>query len=294
MGIAQLSSREWSTLGTQLAQLKRLEHVTRALENAGIEALVLKGAAFLETLYSVGEMTSRPMADVDLLVRAHDLPRSRDVMNALGYTWITIDDNRRLTAEECFEWVFVDRSAAVPVVFELHRGFCREHHFTPDYDGVWQRSVWIDAPQRRVHTLCPEDTLLYLALHQAKHSFVWDDRAYRDVARVIERWTVDWSVVVKRAAEWNVRLALYVMLTVSKRIHRCDVPVDVCSSLKPGTIRGALLDAVLDMDGSGKSRFSEEKQWVKLVTSMCIIDRPTHFARYVLDYGWLRLREIVR
>src|SRR5689334_7261332 len=62
---------------------KRLDEALVALNQAGIEVLLLKGAALACTLY--GAFTARPMRDIDLLVRRERGDEARDVMLQLDW-----------------------------------------------------------------------------------------------------------------------------------------------------------------------------------------------------------------
>src|SRR5688572_12406115 len=186
--------------GANLYRLERLEEVRAALQARGIPLLYLKGAAFLDTLYP--ELDSREMSDVDALVRGEDFARAREIIESLGY--------RRQAGgpevEQFYSWAYVQPG----ITLEIHRAFCHEAQYDVDYAGVWKRAVVHRAPSRTIPTLCPEDTLLQLALHEAKHAFFVDERSGEDVRRAIREWRPDWRTVVDRAREWSMSLVLYI------------------------------------------------------------------------------------
>src|SRR3569623_1058390 len=62
----------------------RLLSALDALAGAGIEPVLLKGAALALTVY--GSFVARPMSDVDLLVPRDDVMRAREALLASGWT----------------------------------------------------------------------------------------------------------------------------------------------------------------------------------------------------------------
>lgn len=83
--LAATARRVW---GSNQMRMFRAVEVDRALEEAGVEALFLKGLAVLH-LYPAA--TTRPMQDIDLLVRRSDFATAMTALSELG--WSTTSDN---------------------------------------------------------------------------------------------------------------------------------------------------------------------------------------------------------
>ncbi len=78
-----LRERYYATATHNLLLGRQLASCLRALAAASVPAIVLKGAALLETVYE--NIALRPISDVDLLVRRADLTVARQVLERLGY-----------------------------------------------------------------------------------------------------------------------------------------------------------------------------------------------------------------
>ncbi|PYO17213.1 MAG: hypothetical protein DMD88_21200, partial [Candidatus Rokuibacteriota bacterium] len=68
--------------------------------------------------------------------------------------------------------------------------------------AVWDRAVRVRVAGQEALGLCPEDLLLYLAVHLAVHHALVGLLWYYDLYLVIERWadTLDWEALIARAS----------------------------------------------------------------------------------------------
>ena len=80
----------------RLAAIARVDvagaEVRRALSQAGVDCVLLKGRGFAHRLYDA--VWERPYTDTDLLVRSADLGRAEGVLTALGFARIDRDADR--------------------------------------------------------------------------------------------------------------------------------------------------------------------------------------------------------
>jgi hypothetical protein len=161
--------------------------VRDALRRAGVQHLLLKGPAFDRLLYD--EPRQRPYQDIDLLVRATDVPLAHEVLRSHGF--------RRFDEESPSGQTDAAVALIVGAAGAIHGGaWVREsdqvavdlHHSLPqvpaDPDVVWS------ALQRHAHELdvagVPADVLdpvasaLLIAVHAAHHGPAWGG-AMRDL-----------------------------------------------------------------------------------------------------------------
>ena len=135
----------------------------RALEEAGIKALVVKGIVCRQ-LYSRPD--HRPSADEDLWIPPEQLSRCRQVLEAYGMT--TTETNPEA-------WEFPYRKAGSPLYIELHTrlfppGFSVADSAFNDFFGTPHQHKTIQAlPGGSVQTLHPNDHMTYLLFHAYKH-----------------------------------------------------------------------------------------------------------------------------
>jgi len=200
-----------------------LRAILSALEGKEIPALPFKGALLAEMLY--GDQGQRQPGDLDFLVRLRDVTRACDVLVSRGYrdryassvAMTPIQDGvyRRYQCEYQF---IRDRDGAVA---EPHWAFApRMHAVDLDYEAQFSRArktMFAGAP---VSTHAPEDLLLLLCVHGAKHE--WERLKWiRDVAAMLERSAdlgLDIDLAVARAREQGCARLLLLGMEVAHRL----------------------------------------------------------------------------
>jgi hypothetical protein len=212
------------------------DQILRLLESEGIPVVLLKGAALVEAVYP--HIGLRPMADLDLLVPSDSIQRAHAVVeDRLGYSVygarLGRDDVERLASHH-HHFPLVKHGGTTMV--ELHH---RLLHDRPEYDvaSLWARAVPAgDDPPRLLPA--PEDLFLHVAVHFAF------DRIHRgesslsqlaDIARVAERWPLDWSAIAQRATDNGVRDRLFLALTAAAHLIGDVAPSELTAGLAPGS-----------------------------------------------------------
>ena len=138
--------------------------------------------------------------------------------------------------------------------------------------------------------LCPEDLLLYLALHWAVHhalsGLVWQ----LDLALLILRdgSALDWDAVVERARRWRIRGPVFFALQEVRERLEVAVPVGVLGRLRPGGLRITLFDWL-------RHRGEERLEQLDYLVPFLVMDRGSDVLRALLRAGlppaaWLRDR----
>ncbi|QQR89339.1 MAG: nucleotidyltransferase family protein [Myxococcales bacterium] len=273
-----------------LLRLTALDEITSQFKAAGIPLLYLKGSAYLDTLYP--DLGSRKMCDVDVLVQPKHRYQAGQTLESLGFARIG-PENRPVTRQEHYEWVYI-KNEPFPFVFELHESFCQTQRYPIDYEQIWQRALCYEVRGRSIPTLCPVDSLLYTALHEALHSFIIDHRSSEDMRRIVEVWRPDWHQVVEQAKAWKMTLALYVSLRASELQKGLSVPSWVVKALQPSALRLAALRKIIDLDHTGRSRAQHWNRWQQALALSLSIDETKQLARFVGYYGMLRGRDALR
>ena len=256
---------------SNLVRLEALERIRSELQERDIRILYLKGAAFLDTIYPE---LDRPMVDVDLLIRERDLERTGHALGELGFSEIDLGDMERTRSASLDRYYarFFRRGA---IVLDVHHRFCHADQFDVDYEGVWRRAVRWETRHRIVPTLCPEDQLLHLALHAAKHAFIEQASTKEDVRRIVEHWRPSIAVAVERAHQWHATLALYSVLR-----HAAVPGLD---SIRPPPLVERLLDELAGRDPTPLARL--------LGTVLAVEHRP-NLGRFLLSYAGTRARDL--
>jgi hypothetical protein len=244
-----------------------LGRILKQFEREGIAVIPLKGPALGETLYPSPAL--RPCADLDLLVRPERVRPVDELLRRLGY--------RRLADAHSFQFdLDYDRATLYEgptgVRVDLHWGLLSDPRYSWDErEGltVWDRAVSIRVAGQESLGLCPEDLLLYLAVHLAVHHALAGLLWYYDLYLAIERWagTLDWEALTARASRWRVRAALYFVLTELERHFGARVPAAVMVGIKPRCPRATLLGWLLG------HRTPQERRRLEHVIALLLVDR---------------------
>ncbi|MBV8054895.1 MAG: nucleotidyltransferase family protein [Deltaproteobacteria bacterium] len=165
----------------------------RLLEKHGVRALALKGPALALGVY--GDLTLRQFTDLDLMVRQADLGTAFAVLAGDGFR--TRAPLKIGEFPSGWEMTFTRERSLFEL--DLHWRLSPPYFpFTPEGDELWQRAVEIDLGPGCVSTLGPEDLMLFLCAHGAKHG--WQSLSgVCDVARAAHAHQYDWEALAARA-----------------------------------------------------------------------------------------------
>ena len=119
----------------------------------------------------------------------------------------------------------------------------------PSAEELMERSVSI--PGTAVRLLCPEDNLLQVCLHTAKHSYVRAPgfRLHLDVERIVRGQVVDWRVFTERVEKLQVKTAVYFSLVIPKELFGTPIPEEVLACLRPVTWKEGLISRMITRAG---------------------------------------------
>jgi hypothetical protein len=168
---------------------------------AGVEPILLKGAALARTLYRSDE--NRAYFDLDLLVAEQDLRAVGEVLAGMDYQNVTefqgIDDVAGILHAQLWARLVPDFGN---LTVDLH---WQLDGCTAPAEEVWEvlnaRRASIDVAGREVHTLDQPGLALHLALHVAQHG-PEDLKAAGDLSRGLERWPPQvWDQAAELALE---------------------------------------------------------------------------------------------
>lgn len=202
-----------------------LFRILDSLEAHGITSIPQKGPMLAESIY--GDLALRSFSDLDILVSPSDVLRVRMVVQELGYapTLSLSSTEERAYLATGYEYTF--DGPAGRNLLELQWNIV-PRFYAVDFDcgQLFERAVSANVSARTVRALCPEDLLLSLCVHAAKHAWIrlcW----LRDIAGVLQSQVVDWCTIERRAAELGIRRMLQVSLVLAHRLLGANVPDSV-------------------------------------------------------------------
>jgi hypothetical protein len=99
-----------------------------------------------------------------------------------------------------------------------------------DMDSLFARAVPATVGGREVRTPSPEDLLLLLSIHAAKH--IWSRLIWIcDIARILRRQDLDWDWIQSRSREIGILRILYINLLLAKRLLEAPIPATLKSAI---------------------------------------------------------------
>jgi hypothetical protein len=229
-------------------QREELERVLSALEQTGIETLLLKGAALLAEIPKLRR--TRCMADIDLMVHEKDLLRSDSVLQGLGY----VSSEGYKTKEQYLR----NHHHLAPYVrpgtdfkVEIHRSIVPvDAPFRLDTDQLWARARRLKNGGREVRALSANDTLIYLCLHLSwAHAFTGAMRCFTDIASFLpcQGQSVDWGAILETARKGRFGAYLYYPLFFADRTLDLRLPESALNELKAQSHLRRLEDRLLKL-----------------------------------------------
>lgn len=213
----------------RLAQ--RAQETVTALREAGIEVLLLKGAA-------VGALADptfrlRPMTDVDLLIAEADAERAKACV--LGLDWLEMPEPRLRDLLQGHQHMppFVDPTLE-GLRLELHtRLLPADSSFDLTADDLWQHA----SPAQQSFAGAQVPDLARLAVHTAVH-YAWQHemrfgpwRTFRSFALLTQHEGWDWKAFVSIARAARASTSCYWTLRMARTLAGIDVPEEALKAL---------------------------------------------------------------
>lgn len=208
---------------------RELIRIFECLDALSVEVMPYKGVVLAEVAY--GDMALRQSGDIDLFIRIRDFPRIRESIRGLGYTphlsLSPLEEQEYLrSGYECafdspdgrnlleLQWALQPRFYAVDV----------------DMEGLFQRAVTVSIAGRDMKTLSPEDLLIVLSLHAAKHAWgrlIW----LCDIARIMTQPNLNWEWIKRQASALGIVRILNVTVLLANQLLEAPIPVPVAKTL---------------------------------------------------------------
>ncbi|MDB4110572.1 nucleotidyltransferase family protein [Amylibacter sp.] len=244
--------------------MSELDKVSALLAKHGIPLIALKNSGIARSLYPI--LGASPMGDLDVLVDKADFRNAHSALTKFGYSM----KFRSPLEEEDIDSAEQHGGAEYSVTLESGNHLWFELQWRP-IAGRWirvdqepsatdliKRSVEIDGSQARL--LSPEDNLLQVALHTAKHTYVRAPgfRLHTDVDRVVRSTNIDWDKFVEEVKRIEVKTAVFLSLALAHKLLRTPVPERVLIDIAPGNLKSRVLILWLQRVGLF---YPDRKKW---------------------------------
>jgi hypothetical protein len=206
--------------------LRQIKEILDAFSEKRIDVLVIKGPALALTTYP--EPSTRPFADIDLLVKLDQYLKARHVLTQLGYcSQIRRFDmfNELFNAEPFCH----PKDGTKPFEIDIHWSLYQYHGIKRDNDvrEFFNRAKTVETPGLTFQTLDPVDALIYAAFHLILHHpdalrLTW----ISDIAFLASNLseTDQWENLQKRASALKLCLATQKALELAQMWNGIEIP----------------------------------------------------------------------
>ena len=227
--LAKMAGRYLLTAANNRAILVGLRGALEKLEAAGVQAVVLKGAALVETVY--GDLGLRPMVDADLMVRREHVERAVSALSAAGFRRAGRRELRPGFDRDFRVEIEMVSAGAQPVFVEIH------WHLTGplfvcrgvDYAELWSRVVPGHVASGSALVLGPEDWVLHLVAHafyKHRRLSLLDLCDFDRLVRFLGEG-LDWELLLALGEERRWLPALATATEWARRLFETPVPESV-------------------------------------------------------------------
>ncbi len=229
------------------AMLTELDRVGDHLLQLDVPVVALKNAGIARALYPC--RGCNPMGDLDLMVRRSDFKRAHEALLTDGYAFQFRSELEKDDIDHALSQGGAEYRKQLPngstLWLELQwrpvAGRWIQEGQEPCSEALMERSLPIKGT--KVRLLQPEDNLLQVALHTAKHSYVRAPgfRLHTDVDRIVTAEPIDWDLFMARTETARLKTAVYFSLQMAADLLRTPVPRDVLDGLRPPRWKSAVL-----------------------------------------------------
>lgn len=260
------------------------------LQSAGIETILLKGAAFNRYLYD--PEAPRGMSDFDVLVHPEKYKDAQLSLEKKGYR----------TVEQCenmfwLEKLQYNKGVANPETkfyLELHRGFAPPYLFDADLDRVFRDAVKISGDNgNTIHGLCAEDALIHLAIHMVKHISI-AMHSIVDCHKIYTQHSIDSESLMKKSSVCGALTALYSLLKIARLTMGTPVDEMLLLRISPGGCRRWFAERFYIEAQAPVFKRLWMDRFFRAVNYVMMADRPTDVCRYLGMFAISHLEKILR
>jgi len=238
-----LETQFQATLQANLKLAGELARILRRLDQQRIPVLLFKGPALAVGLFA--NLALREFSDLDLLLHPEDILKARDAVLAEGYQAeypLSPAQERALLRSDC-QYTFQKSEGALRI--ELH------WNIVPRYCALQlDAAPWFERPQTvvvggvPVPALSPEDLLLALCVHGAKHR--WGRLAWiADVAELLSSHPgMNWGRIESQARKAGAKRLLLLGLGLVQRLHGEELPAEWLQAIQRDFVVLSMMDQV--------------------------------------------------
>jgi len=235
--------------------LIELDRVAKLFQDKNIQLVALKNSGIARAIYPYPGLV--PMGDVDTLVRRSDFINAHQILIQNGYKIESPNKYHKADVNIGYRHGSSEYTTTLPngkqLWFELQwrpvEGRFLRQDQEPNGDELIDRSMSIDGSVLRI--LSPEDNLLQVCLHTAKHSYVRAPgfRLHLDVDRIVNGTNIDWNIFLEGVYKHKVKVPVYFSLVLPKTLFGTNIPDHVLKKIEPNILKKYVIGIWLNKVG---------------------------------------------
>lgn len=289
----------YNSIQAQVSEyLSETDSIASVLKEQGILLVVLKNGGIARNIYCFAGAV--PMGDIDVLVRKCDFRQAHQILLNNGYQFEFRSELEKEDLDEAEQGGGAEYWKLLPngekLWFELQWRPVAGRWIRPDQepsaDELMDRSIPIEGTAVRL--LAPEDNLLQVCLHTAKHSYVRAPgfRLHLDVERIVRAYpALNWDVFVQRVLKLQVKTATYFSLLIPKELFETPVPDKVLGQLRPPAWKEKAITRMINKAGLFNPHEQKFTRWQYILFNSLLYDDFYGFWRGVFpDKAWMQER----
>ncbi|MBO5060343.1 MAG: nucleotidyltransferase family protein [Clostridia bacterium] len=250
--------------------------ICRIMDENGIKMVVLKNGGIMSDM--IEDPAACPMEDIDSLVKKSDFKKAHEILINNGFVFKFRSEYEFEKLEEAYRdgstEYYIEMPDGNKMWFELAwravAGRWIRLDKEPDTDDLMKDAYYAEGT--KVGILSPEDNLLQVCIHTAKHSYVRAPglRLHMDVDRIVNHKSIDWDLFIKKVNAAHVRVAVYFSLLIPYKILGTPIPDFVLEQLKPKKAKEKRIYTLLSNAGLlyPKKRKFSKLQFLKFQMSL--------------------------
>lgn len=237
------------------AYLSELDRVAKLFDEENIPLIALKNSGIARVIYPYYGLV--PMGDVDTLVRRSDFINAHKILVQNGYkiaapnqyNLADVDVGYRKGSSEYTTTLSNGQQLWFELQWRPVEGKFLRPDQEPNTDDLIDRSISVDGTDLRI--LSPEDNLLQVCLHTAKHSYVRAPgfRLHLDVDRIVNGQVIDWNLFLEYVLRHKVKIPVYFSLVIPQVLFNTPIPLDILEKIKPAPLKKHVLSSWIKKAG---------------------------------------------
>lgn len=227
--LADLRHDYFMALKAAASEDQEVFRVIQALNQAGLESILLKGADLRLRLY--GESAVRPMADLDLLISIEYVARVKSILEGMGFTLQSQCADPRPGFRELFRnELHFNPPPGNALLIDIHWHLSGvDNFYILPFPRLEQMAIPWNYQGQPIKVLCPEHAVLHLALHTL--SEFHGPMQLIDLCLALHTLPLDWHTLREELNRFQCQVPVYLILQDLAQLFPSVIPAAILKDL---------------------------------------------------------------